>query len=103
MRVILCTVPPDKATELAGLLVEQRLVACVNIVPAVTSVYRWEGQIETDTESLLIMKTVATRVAAATAAIKAAHPYRVPEVIALPFSENEGNGEYLNWVAEMTR
>jgi periplasmic divalent cation tolerance protein len=99
--VVLCTCPPAAADALARALVTARLVACVNIVPAVKSVYRWEGAVQSDTESLLIMKTGRGSVGALTAAIESQHPYDVPEVLALPI---EGGSEaYLTWVLAETK
>ena len=83
-------------------LVEERLAACVNVVPKVTSVYWWQGRVERDDEALLIIKTRAALVPVLTEAIKNVHPYEVPEVIALPLSPGEGNPDYLQWLAEQT-
>jgi periplasmic divalent cation tolerance protein len=83
--------------------VKERLVACTNIVNGVKSVYRWEGEVTEDQESLLVMKTTADRVAALTARLKAAHPYEIPEVVALEIGATEGNHEYLQWVAASVR
>lgn len=98
--VVLCTCPPDEADRLAGLLVERRLAACVNVLPRVTSVYRWGGRIERDEESLLVVKCPAAAVERLTAELIAAHPYDVPEVVALPV--HDGNAAYLRWVCEET-
>lgn len=102
MRVVLCTCPSEAAKELAHALVEERLVACVNIVPGVTSIYRWEGKVCEDGETLLIMKTQASLIEALTSRILALHPYDVPEVIALPLADGEGNPAYLRWLMEQT-
>lgn len=102
MRVVLCTCPPDAAKDLAHKLVEEQLVACVNIVPGLTSVYRWEGKVCEDGESLLVMKTRASLMERLTARILELHPYDVPEVIGLPLAAGEGNPAYLEWLLEMT-
>ena len=99
VRVCLCTVPSaEVGSELARGLVEARLAACVNIVPGVRSVYRWKGEIQDDAELLLIIKTTGGRFAAMRDWLLDAHPYDVPEVLALPV--DAGADAYLAWVAE---
>ncbi len=84
VRVVLTTVP-DAAVgaRLARTLVEERLAACVNLVPGVQSFYRWQGQLEEAVELLLVVKTRADRSAALAARIQALHPYELPEVLEL--------------------
>jgi periplasmic divalent cation tolerance protein len=95
--VALTTVPASfDATALAKALVDRRLAACVNVLPGVTSVYRWEGAVQTDTEQQLVIKTTADKVQALDDAIKALSPYDVPEFIVLPIVA--GNPDYLNWL-----
>lgn len=90
-----------EAERIARLLVEQRLAACVNILAPCTSVYRWDGAIEQASEVPLLIKTSAARYPALEEALRAAHPYEVPEIVALPISA--GLPAYLNWVdAETT-
>ena len=96
--VLLSTCPPAEAERLATLLVAGGHAACVNIAPRVTSVYRWEGKLQKDEESLLVIKCARARVEAATAALVAAHPYDVPEVIALDVAA--GHPPYLDWVLQ---
>ena len=72
------------ATRLAHLLVEERLAACVQVVPAVTSVYRWEGAVETTEEHLLLVKTTAATFEAIRDRVRSEHPYDTPEVLAVP-------------------
>lgn len=103
LRVVLCNAPPADADRIAEALVRERLAACVNIVPAVRSVYEWKGEVERETESAMLIKTVASRVDALTARLVALHPYELPEVIALPVGEGEGNPAYHAWVAAQTR
>jgi len=99
--VVFCTTPSeDKAAEMARTLVEERLAACVNIVPSVRSIYRWEGAIEDDREALMIIKTHSERLEALYAAIPDLHPYTVPEGIGWPVSS--GLEPYLAWVKEET-
>src|SRR5262245_21520235 len=99
--VILSTVPDaEKAAEIARALVEERLVACVNIVPGLSSIYRWEGKLADDAEVICIIKTARDRFDQVAARIKALHPYSVPEVIAL--SVVKGFEPYLDWVRKST-
>ena len=94
---------PDVASaqKLAHALVEQRLAACVNLLPAVQSVYRWNNAVEEAAEVMLMIKTTMTRYATLEQAIQALHPYELPEVIALPVSA--GLPAYLGWIAQETR
>jgi len=71
------------------------------VVPAVRSIYRWEGEVQTDDEALLVIKTTEARLAALTERVQALHPYDVPEVLALPASG--GSAAYLDWVGEAVR
>lgn len=93
---------PDagQAQALAAALVEAHLAACVNILAPCTSVYRWNGAIETATEVALLIKTTAARYAALEAAIRARHPYELPEIVAVPVTQ--GLPGYLDWVAAET-
>ena len=102
LRLVLCNAPPDRAEQIARAVLEPRLAACVNIVPGVISLYWWDGAIQRDPESTLLIKTTADLVPAVTAALLAAHPYAVPEVIALPFVAGEGNAAYHAWVRAET-
>ncbi len=94
---------PDRAAAeaLAAALVEERLAACVNILAPCRSVYRWQGQIETANEVPLLIKTTRNCYAALEAAVRARHPYEIPELIALPIGD--GLPDYLAWVAAETR
>ncbi|WP_153147021.1 divalent-cation tolerance protein CutA [Dechloromonas sp. H13] len=93
---------PDEETANAIALaaVEARLAACVNILPRVQSVYRWQGAVESATEIPLLLKSTATNYAALETLIRERHPYDVPEIIALPVER--GLPAYLNWVAAET-
>ena len=93
---------PDRehAERLAKHLVESRLAACVNILAPCTSVYRWAGALETASEVPVLIKTTAARYPALEMAIKAFHPYELPEIIALPITA--GLPSYLDWVNNET-
>lgn len=91
------TAPLSEAAILAKRLVEERLVACVNIVPAVQSVYYWDGKVVSDDESLLVIKTVPEQFETLERRIKELHSYDLPEIIALPVSA--GSTQYLDWLA----
>lgn len=97
--LVLSTAPDEGAARaLATALVEEDLAACVNLVPGVTSVYRWEGRVVQEGEFLLVAKTSRARLADLTARLVALHPYQVPEVVALPV--DGGHGPYLDWVLD---
>lgn len=98
--VVLITTPQKDAERIARLLVEEKLAACVNIVEKVKSTYWWKGKIEEDTESLLIAKTLLSKMPRLIEHVKQAHPYTVPEIIALPIIA--GNPDYLAWMEEST-
>ncbi|MBK1732968.1 divalent-cation tolerance protein CutA [Thiococcus pfennigii] len=97
----LCTCPdPATAERIARALVEERLAACVNVLPGITSLYQWRGRVERDAEVALLIKTVGARFEALRARLVALHPYEVPEVIATPIVA--GLPAYLDWVAACT-
>jgi periplasmic divalent cation tolerance protein len=97
--IVLITAPEaGVAAKLARLLVEERLAACVNLVPGIKSTYWWQGKIEEASEALLIAKTDKLKVKHLIKAVKANHPYAVPEVISLRIKE--GNRDYLRWIAD---
>jgi periplasmic divalent cation tolerance protein len=99
--VVLVTVGSElEATSIARDLVEKRLVACVNILPGVRSIFQWEGKVTEESEYLLVAKTVSQAFEDVVAAVKSLHSYSVPEVIALPIQY--GLPEYLSWVREST-
>jgi periplasmic divalent cation tolerance protein len=90
----------ESANAIALALVEERLAACVNILPRVQSIYRWEGAVESATEIPLLIKATAANYSALETAIRDRHPYTVPEIIALPVER--GLSAYLDWVASET-
>lgn len=92
-----CTCPnADSAQLLAHALVSESLAACVNRIPAVHATYRWNGEVTTDSEELLLIKTTAARFEALKEHVLALHPYELPELIAVPVAC--GHAAYLDWV-----
>ena len=97
-QIVLCTVPDrESAEQIATTLVTERLAACVNIVPGITSIYRWKNRIEKDAELLLIIKTHSAVFDTLQDSIRKLHPYELPEVIAVPITD--GLPEYLDWIS----
>ena len=94
--VAFCTCPPAKADGIARELVRRRVCACVNVVPGLRSVYTWQGAVEEDGESLLVIKTRADRFRALERAVAEVHPYEVFELIATRVEA--GNEAYLRWL-----
>jgi periplasmic divalent cation tolerance protein len=95
--IVLSTFPGDRdASALARTLVEERLAACVNVLPPMTSIYRWEGGVEQATEHQLVIKTTAARIESLKARLAELHPYDVPEVLVL--SVADGAASYLEWL-----
>jgi periplasmic divalent cation tolerance protein len=98
LRLVLTTCGnSDIAQRLADALVEERLAACVNVLPGISSTYRWMGKIERDDEVLLMIKTAKTELAAIEATIKSVSGYELPELLAVEISE--GAADYLAWIA----
>lgn len=99
VRLVLVT-GPDRATleELGRRVVDERLCACVNVLPGVASVYRWAGDVEAASEALALLKTTGGRVGALEARVRELHPYDEPEFLA--FDVDLGSPSYLAWVAE---
>ena len=99
--VFLVTAPSAAEGErIATTLVEERLAACVNVVPGVISTFRWEGAVQREPEVLLIGKTRLERMPAVIARVQALHSYSVPEILALPILA--GAGPYLAWLRDAT-
>jgi periplasmic divalent cation tolerance protein len=97
--LVLTTIPLDfDAARLASTLVSERLAACVNVLPAMQSIYRWKGTVEQASEHQLVIKTTAGRVGELQQRLKALHPYDVPEVLVL--SVAAGSESYLAWLRE---
>ena len=90
----------EEAGNIATALVEERLVACVNIIPQIKSIYWWEGKVCKDDEVMLISKTKRSLFTTVINRVKSLHSYEVPEIISFPISE--GSPEYLSWIEKVT-
>ncbi|NJM37568.1 MAG: divalent-cation tolerance protein CutA [Akkermansiaceae bacterium] len=101
LLIVFCTFPDaDSARQIGTLLVEKQLAACVNLLPAVESIYRWEGNIETSTEILAIYKTTEAVFPEFEKSLSEIHPYQVPEIIAL--EPTQVAEKYRAWVVDQT-
>ena len=100
--VVVLTNAPDRAVaeKIARLLVDRKLAACVNILAECSSVYRWQGNVETAAEVPLLIKTRGDIYLEVEAAIKSVHPYELPEIVAVPVAD--GSREYLDWINAAT-
>src|SRR5574343_2026881 len=100
-RLVITNCPDEEtANRIALAVVEEKLAACVHILPRVQSIYRWQGAVESAVEVPLLIKTTAAAYPALEAAIRERHPYEVPEIIALPITA--GLPAYVNWLAAET-
>src|SRR5450432_160957 len=99
LLLVISTFPDAETAErIANELVATKLAACVNILPAIKSIYRWQGKVENASETMAFFKTTAARFPDLQAKLRASHPYEVPEIICLPIAD--GLSEYLQWVGE---
>lgn len=99
--VVLSTFPADgEPAAMARTLIDERVAACVNILPAMTSIYRWAEGVEEDSEHQVVIKTTRAQVPALWDRLRDLHPYEVPEFIVLPIID--GNDAYLKWIGEST-
>ncbi len=99
--VVLTTLGADAdAAAMARTLVDERLAACVNVLPVMLSVYRWKGAVEQEREQQLVIKTAASRVAALEARVRELHPYDLPEFLVLSAA---GSRAYLDWIVAESR
>jgi len=96
-QMVICTCPDeDTAVNIAENIVAQKLAACVNVMPAVYSVYQWQNNVESAKENMLLIKTTQEKYSALEQVICSLHPYEVPEIIA--FDINNGLPDYLKWI-----
>lgn len=101
-RIVLTTCgSQEEADKIAQQLVEHRLAACVNVIPQVKSIYRWQGKVEAAQEWLLLVKTVQAKVGEVRGAIRSLHSYELPECIAIPIEH--GSTEYLEWISDSVK
>ncbi len=99
--IFITTADEQEAQGIAKLLLGKRFIACANIVPRVSSIFWWQGVLESEIECMLVLKTKRSLLDDVVEAVKSAHSYDVPEVIALPIIG--GNQDYLNWLKEETK
>lgn len=100
--VILVTTPTiDEARKIGNALVEEKLIACANIIPQVESIFYWQDKVCNEKEALMVIKTKKKLIEKIIKRVKALHSYTVPEVIALPIIE--GSKDYIKWVKEVTK
>jgi periplasmic divalent cation tolerance protein len=97
--IVLTTVPsPDVGEEIGRALVEERLAACVNVLPPMTSIYRWKGSVQREAECQVLIKTSGSRVGALQERLGELHPYDLPEFVVIPL--DRGDPAYLAWIVE---
>lgn len=101
--IVILTTCPNRSTaeSIARLLVEQRYAACVNVIDAIQSIYCWKDKIESDEETMLVIKTTKQRYGDIESTIQSNHPYDIPEVIALDIEK--GAHSYLSWITQSTK
>lgn len=100
--LVLCTFSnAAEARQIGTQLIELQVAACVNLIPQVESIYRWKGQIKSEPEVMMMIKTTLNNYREVEARIQELHPYDVPEVIAIPIER--GASAYLGWISEVTR
>jgi periplasmic divalent cation tolerance protein len=95
--VLMTAANADEATRIAEMLVERKLAACVQILPPMTSIYVWKGEVQRENEILLIAKSTRTKFDELESAVRAIHSYETPEIIALPILA--GSPDYLSWLS----
>jgi periplasmic divalent cation tolerance protein len=101
LLLVMTTITDDRAAELARILVDERLAACVNVHAPMTSTYRWNGRVEQDAERQLLIKTTATRLPELEARIRQLHPYELPEFVVL--RPDSASAAYVAWVRGETQ
>jgi periplasmic divalent cation tolerance protein len=99
--VVTTTADPEEAARLGRRLIEERLAACATLIPAVQSLYRWQGRVESSTETLLVLKTGPEQLAALEARLRKLHSYQIPEFLVLTI--DSASESYLDWLQESLR
>ncbi|PAJ74558.1 divalent-cation tolerance protein CutA [Pseudoalteromonas sp. NBT06-2] len=101
-QATLCTCPDlETANNISKLIIENKLAACVNILPDITSIYSWQGKVEKDSEVLLLIKGISANFEKLSLLISEYHPYEVPELIALDIQK--GNDQFFKWIDEVVK
>ncbi len=100
MRLLFCTAPPDRAPDLVRALLEERLIGCGNVLAGARSLYWWEGEIQDDSEAVILMETPVDRAESAMARLAELHPYEVPKIIAIDPADVAA--PYLQWLRSVT-
>ncbi len=104
LRLIYITTESEKQAKTLGKkIVGTKLAACANIIPKMTSIYRWEGKLQEDNEAILILKTHVSKVQEITEYVNQNHTYDCPCVISINITEDEGNEAYLNWLVDESK
>ena len=98
IRVVFISMSRDDAKKFGRAIVEKRLAACVNIIPQIDSYFWWNDEVQSDQESLMILKTTEAKIDALIKFVKENHPYDIPEIITLPVAE--GLPDYINWIID---
>ncbi|MBS13056.1 MAG: divalent-cation tolerance protein CutA [Gemmatimonadetes bacterium] len=98
--VYITTSSEEEGARIASAVVEERLAACANIVPRIRSIYRWQGKVEDEAESLILMKTRADTVQSLMNRVRELHTYDVPDIVAIPIKD--GHPLYVEWILENT-
>ncbi len=100
--IIHCTCPSSEiARRIATMLIQQQEAACVNLIPGVTSIYNWKGELHADNETLMVIKSLNRCFEAVSATIRQHHPAELPEIIAV--SIDSGSDEYLDWIEKCVK
>jgi periplasmic divalent cation tolerance protein len=102
VKIVLSNLPPERADAIARTLVEERLAACINLLP-IRSVYRWQGAVAEEPEVTLLIKVAADRVAVLTERLRGLHPYELPEILVLDIDQAHSLSEYVAWVRSESR
>jgi len=100
LHLLLATCSPEQAEPLAAALLEEKLIGCANLIPGVVSRYWWDGEIQRDDETILLMETTPERLEAATARLRELHAYDVPKIIVL--DPQAADAEYVTWLQSVT-
>ncbi len=102
MDLVLTNCPPESALSIATQIIENRLAACANILPNVQSVYVWDGEVQQEVESTLLLKVAQHGTERLVDAIRSLHPYEVPEILVIPVDDARSFEKYVSWVRDHT-